>query len=188
MKNFVFTIKGEEPRRAVMKTDTVDKHTQLFTIMYFDGVQETEFEKHIPWKLGQVLSYEEIKAWALELQPLLTVVAYEGDDEPETLGVDEFTLTITPDITSEEELEEGETAEVIVILTTENKYGKIDKPIVLKGETDVTVNIVEGFEYSFSLTNGLEWTVSAPEDFTCSANKSVTLAVTIPTEEEGDEG
>lgn len=137
-----------------------------------DGIEGTVFEKYFPWKLGEVITEDEIEALLIQFQPVLTGVKY-GEDTVKTLGVEEYELTITPTITNGDE--------TFIIVSCKNEYDvTMKKTVPLKDGATTTVEIVEGFEYSFELIGADTWTVDTPEPFTCDGDKAVSLAILIP--------
>lgn len=172
MRDFVFSLKESPNVKATLRTDIIDDSFELFTIMWWEGVENTNFEKIIPWKLGTVLTEKVIKERIKEFQPILSCVKY-GEDAVKILGVEEHELTITPTITNGDE--------AFVIVVCENEFGHVFKKTVplIDGETS-TVEIVEGFEYSFELSGEGDAWVTEPDAFVCNGDKSVSLGIAIP--------
>lgn len=172
MRDFVFLTKNEPIQKAILRVDIVDDKSENFTIMWMDGIEGTVFEKYFPWKLGEVITEDEIEALLIQFQPVLTGVKY-GEDTVKTFGVEEHELTITPTITNGDE--------TFIIVSCKNEYDVVMKKTVpLTDGVPTTVEIVEGFEYSFELIGADTWTVDTPEPFTCDGDKAVTLAVSVP--------
>lgn len=172
MRDFVFLTKNEPIQKAILRVDIIDDKSENFTIMWMDGIEGTVFEKYFPWKLGEVITEDEIEALLIQFQPVLTGVKY-GEDTVKTFGVEEHELTITPTITNGDE--------TFIIVSCENEYDVVMKKTVpLTDGVPTTVEIVEGFEYSFELIGADTWTVDTPEPFTCDGDEAVTLAVSIP--------
>ncbi len=172
MRDFIFSLKDSPNVKATLRTDIIDDSFELFTIMWWEGVENTNFEKIIPWKLGTVLTEKVIKERIKEFQPILSCVKY-GEDAVKILGVEEHELTITPTITNGDE--------AFVIVVCENEFGHVFKKTVplIDGETS-TVEIVEGFEYSFELSGEGDAWVTEPDAFVCNGDKSVSLGIAIP--------
>lgn len=172
MRDFVFVVKSDEDKKATIRVDIIDDKSENFTIMWIDGIEGTVFEKYFPWKVGEVVTEAEIEALLIQFQPELMGVKY-GEDAVKTLGVEEHELTINPTITN------GDKA--FITVSCENEYGVVMKKTVpLTSGVPSTVEIVEGFEYSFKLVGMDAWTLEAPEPFTCDGDEEVTLAVSVP--------
>lgn len=176
MRDFVFSLKESPNVKATLRTDIINDKFELFTIMWREGVQNTKFEKIIPWKLGTVLTEKAIKEHVKDFQPILKVEKYGEADGIRQIGVTEYTLTMTPIIT-------GDATTADVIIRTSNKYGDVfDKKITLeKNGEDKTFAIVEGFTYDFYLVDAENsWTVT-PASVVCDGNKQIELKITTPT-------
>jgi len=172
MRDFVFLTKNEPIQKAILRVDIIDDKSENFTIMWMDGIEGTVFEKYFPWKLGEVITEDEIEALLIQFQPVLTGVKY-GEDTVKTFGVEEHELTITPNITNGDE--------TFIIVSCKNEYDvAMKKTVPLKDGVPTKVEIVEGFEYSFELIGADTWTVDTPEPFTCDGDEAVTLAVSVP--------
>lgn len=172
MRDFVFLTKNEPIQKAILRVDIIDDKSENFTIMWMDGIEGTVFEKYFPWKLGEVITEDEIEALLIQFQPVLTGVKY-GEDTVKTFGVEEHGLTITPTITNGDE--------TFIIVSCKNEYDvAMKKTVPLTDGVPTTVEIVEGFEYSFELIGADTWTVDTPEPFTCDGDEAVTLAVSVP--------
>lgn len=172
MRDFVFLTKNEPIQKAILRVDIIDDKSENFTIMWMDGIEGTVFEKYFPWKLGEVITEDEIEALLIQFQPVLTGVKY-GEDTVKKFGVEEHELTITPTITNGDK--------TFIIVSCKNEYDvAMKKTVPLTDGVPTTVEIVEGFEYSFELIGADIWTVDAPEPFTCDGDEAVTLAVSVP--------
>ena len=172
MRDFVFLTKNEPIQKAILRVDIIDDKSENFTIMWMDGIEGTVFEKYFPWKLGEVITEDEIEALLIQFQPVLTGVKY-GEDTVKTFGVEEHELTITPNITNGDE--------TFIIVSCKNEYDvAMKKTVPLKDGVPTKVEIVEGFEYSFELIGADTWTGDTPEPFTCDGDEAVTLAVSVP--------
>ena len=68
MRDFVIVNKEDTTKKATLRVDMVEDKTEKLTIMWCDGVRDTEFEKIIPWKCGTVTSMTEIEEWATQYQ------------------------------------------------------------------------------------------------------------------------
>lgn len=170
MRDFVFLTKNDPVQKATLRVDIIDDKSENFTIMWIDGIEGTVFEKYFPWKLGEVITEDEIEALLIQFQPVLTGVKY-GEDTVKTFGVEEHELTITPTITNGHE--------TFIIVSCKNEYDvAMKKTVPLTYGVPTTVEIVEGFEYSFELIGADTWTVDAPEAFTCDGDKAVALDIT----------
>lgn len=96
-----------------------------------------------------------------------------GEETVKTLGVEEHVLTITSTITN------GDEASVIVFC--KNEFDIVfQKTIELTNDETSTIEIVEGFEYSFKLVGEEDsWDVE-PETFTCDGDEAVSLGIVVP--------
>lgn len=172
MRDFVFLTKNEPIQKAILRVDIIDDKSENFTIMWMDGIEGTVFEKYFPWKLGDVITEDDVNDLFNQFQPVLMGVKY-GEHTVKTLGVEEHELTITPTITNGDE--------TFIIVSCKNEYDVVMKKTVpLTDGVPSTVEIVEGFEYSFELIGADIWTLDAPEPFTCDGDEAVTLAVSVP--------
>lgn len=174
MKDFILKAKKSPFEKAIIRVDAIDDDINDFTVLYMDGVKGSVFEKYITWGIGSVISENEINELVTKIQPIASGFNYK-ESEVETLGVEEFKLSITPAITN------GTKAKVAILC--ENAFGSYYREEVELEDGSVTeVEIIKGFKYKFeTVGSGDSWT-EEPSDFTCSANKNVTLKVTIPAE------
>ena len=172
MRDFVFLTKDEPILKATLRVDIIDDDFEKFTIMWMEGVSGTVFEKYIPWKLGAVITEKQIEERLFQFQPALMGVKY-GEETVKTLGVEEHVLTITPTITN------GDEASVIVFC--KNEFDIVfQKTIELTNDETSTIEIVEGFEYSFKLVGEEDsWDVESGT-FTCDGDEAVSLGIVVP--------
>lgn len=180
MRDFVFSLKESPNVNATLRTDIINDKFELFTIMWWEGVENTNFEKIIPWKLGTVLTEKVIKERIKEFQPVLKVEKYGEASGIRSIGVGEYTLTIIPTIV-------GDTTTADIIIRTSNKYGDMfDKTITLENAVPKTFAIVEGFTYSFYLVDEANsWTGDTPPAAViCDGNENIALGITTPTEQQ----
>ena len=105
MRDFVIVNKEDATKKATLRVDMVEDKIEKLTIMWCDGVRDTEFEKIIPWKCGTVTSMTEIEEWAAQYQSEYDVYMY-GGEQVKKLGAETFKLTLTANITG------GSTCEV----------------------------------------------------------------------------
>jgi len=177
MRDYIFYLKDSPNVKATLRTNMSDDEWGLFTIIWWEGVENTEFAKIIPWKLGTVLSEKDIKEQIKDFQPILVVEKYGEATGIRKMGVTEYVLTITPTIT-------GDTTTADVKIKTKNKYNdEFEKVVTLENGVPKTFAIVDGFTYDFYLVDELNsWTVT-PASVICNGNKSVSLSITTPTGE-----
>lgn len=171
MRQFLF-MKGD--LRANIQVNIVDNNEKC-TIMTMVGVKNTYFESIMPWQVGSVTSVTEIKEWFKKYQPAgIYCYYYNNGNSGEELNTDAWkTLTINPTITG--------TEKVTLLLTTTNADNvKIVNEVELNNNDAVTVDVVAGYKYSFSLKGGHSvWTSgSAPDEVTISEDTSVNIAIT----------
>lgn len=168
MREFVFIMKENLNQRAVLKFDIIDDNFEKFTLMYWSGVVETQFNKIIPWNLGSTISKTEIQEWFLKFQPIISGIRYSGSSV-KYLGVDEYTLTVNPVISGG--------GKAIIYLYTQNSDGIVfSKKIELTDGVDKVLNIVKGFNYSFGIEILKKFSVE-PDDIICSKNENITLTI-----------
>ena len=99
MRDFVIVNKEDTTKKATLRVDMVEDKTEKLTIMWCDGVRDTEFEKIIPWKCGTVTSMTEIEEWATQYQSELDVYMY-GGEQVQVLGAPTHKLTVTATVTN----------------------------------------------------------------------------------------
>lgn len=173
MRDFVFVLKNDSTKKATLRVDIIEDEFKKFTIMWWEGVSGTIFEKYMPWKLGDVITEDEINDWLFKFQPVINGYKY-GSDVVETLGAEEFELTITPTITN------GDLASVIVSCTNEFDIGFKETVSLTDGSTS-KIKIIKGYEYSFELAEeGDVWTTTKPANITCDGDEAVAVAINIP--------
>lgn len=78
MRDFVIVNKEDTTKKATLRVDMVEDKTEKLTIMWCDGVRDTEFEKIIPWKCGTVTSMTEIEEWQLNISLSWMFICTEG--------------------------------------------------------------------------------------------------------------
>ena len=172
MRDFIFVMKSDENKKATVRVDMIDDKSEKFTILWMESVSGTEFEKYLPWKLGDVTDEDEIEAVFLKLQPIMKCTKF-GGSSIKTFGVEEYVLTITPSITN------GDKTSVIVYC--ENSDGYIfEKVIEIEDGKTSEVEIIKGFDYLFKLTGDNTWTTEAPDVITCEGDESVSIAISMP--------
>ena len=78
MRDFVIVSKDDATKKATLRVDMVEDKVEKLTIMWCDGVRDTEFEKIIPWKCGTVTSMTEAEEWAANTSPSTMYICTEG--------------------------------------------------------------------------------------------------------------
>jgi len=172
MRDYTFVTKTTPSIKAVMRTDTIDDLTKRFTIMWMEGVKDTWFESIIPWDLGSVVTTDEVETWFESFQSEIDGYIY-GGEQIQVLGVPTHVLTLTPTIVN------GTQAD-FVLTGTKTNAETIEDVIHVTTVVAKTLQIIEGYSYSFSLPRGSWTSGSAPTPFVCSVDKAVALGITLP--------
>lgn len=170
MRDFVIVNKEDATKKATLRVDMVEDKIEKLTIMWCDGVRDTEFEKIIPWKCGTVTSMTEIEEWAAQYQSEYDVYMY-GGEQVKKLGAETFKLTLTANITG------GSTCEVNLEGTKDGASPIEDKVTLNNGEPK-ELEIISGWEYKLTLTSG-NLNSGDPGTWTADADKIVTLGVSF---------
>jgi hypothetical protein len=171
MRDFVFVSKADSTLKATLRTDIIDEDFEKFTIMWWEGVKGTIFETYIPWKLGSVITMEDIENWCEKYQILFDGYKYGGDVR-ETLGSPLYDINITATVTN------GAGTTIKLIGVKEGALG-IEEEVELVSTVEKTVTQIGGYTYSFVLTEG-DWTTTSPDDVTLNEDTDVALAITLP--------
>lgn len=172
MRDFVIINKEDTTKKATLRVDMVEDKTEKLTIMWCDGVRDTEFEKIIPWKCGTVTSMTEIEEWATQYQSELDVYMY-GGEQVQVLGAPTHKLTVTATVTNNSK------ANVILKGTKEGALPVSDEIELTSGEPK-EIQGIEGYSYTWELVSPYTWTSGAPEAFVCTEDKDIALAISFP--------
>lgn len=172
MRDFVIVNKEDTTKKATLRVDMVEDKTEKLTIMWCDGVRDTEFEKIIPWKCGTVTSMTEIEEWATQYQSELDVYMY-GGEQVQVLGAPTHKLTVTATVTNNSK------ANVILKGTKEGALPVSDEIELTSGELK-EIQGIEGYSYTWELVSPYTWTSVAPEAFVCTEDKDIALAISFP--------
>lgn len=168
MKELVFIDKRTQ-EKAVLKTDIMDGN-QRFTVMYMEGVKNTNFEKILPFNVGTVFDMQDLEKWFELQQGVLSGYIY-GGEEIVSLGVEEFDLTINPTVTGEG------SASVLVKGEKEGAENTVET-VALENSTPKILKIIEGWKYTITSAN--DGVLSGDtSSFTASENKSINLTITF---------
>lgn len=171
MKDFIFIKKSEPTKKAVLRVDIIEDGSENFTIMYQEGVENTEFENLFPWKCGEVFSMTQMNNFAVQYQSILDGYVY-GGEQVKVLGSPTHKLKVTAAVT-------GDTSVVVILKGI--KQGALDIRDVISLDSGVLKELVgiEGYEYSWELSSGSSWTDSEPDSFICSKDETISLSVTV---------
>lgn len=171
MKDLVF-INKKTQKKAILKTDIIDGN-ERFTVMYMDGVKDTDFEKILPFKIGTVFDMQDLKEWFELQQGVLSGYIY-GGEEIVALGAEEFDLTINPTVT-------GEGSASVVIKGEKEGAEDTLETVALENSTPKVLKIIGGWKYTITSAN--DGVLSGDtSSFTASGNKSVNLTITFSEE------
>lgn len=172
MRTFQFT-KGNI--QIVVKCDLIDPQAEHMTIMEIRGAKGTEFETIFPWHVGSTLYRPELVAWFGNYAAVWTGKEYGGATVVDLLDPQMVKkMTITPDITG------GETAKVKISVRNPIGLDMGSQEINLTDATDVEVDVLLGYTYSFAVVGtGASWTTSAPDAIEVDGDETVTLAITV---------
>jgi len=171
MRDFVFVMKSDSTKKATLRTDIVEDKIEKFTVMWCEGVKNTEFESIIPWKCGSVISMTDLNKFAIEYQSVLDGYMY-GSEQMKVLGAPTHKLTVTATVT-------GSSTATAILKGT--KEGALPTSDIINFTTAVAKELVgiEGYSYTWELPTKTSWTTSAPAAFVCTQDKTIALAVTV---------
>lgn len=168
MKDLVFIDKKTQ-KKAVIRTDIIDGNRR-FTVMYMEGVKNTDFEKILPFGIGTVTDMQSLQEWFELRQGMLNGYIYD-DEKIIPLGAKEYDLTINPTIT-------GEGSAKIEIKGEKEGAENISETTPLKNSIPVVFKIIGGWKYTITSTN--EGVLSGDtSSFTASGNKTLNLTITF---------
>lgn len=168
MKEIVF-INKKTQKKATLKTDIIDGN-QRFTVMYMEGVKDTDFEKILPFNIGTVFDMQELNEWFELQQGVLSGYIYGGESIV-ALGAEEFDLTINPTVT-------GEGSASVVIKGEKEGAENTVETVALENSTPKVVKIIGGWKYTMTSAN--EGVLSGDtSSFTASEDKTVNLTITF---------
>lgn len=172
MRDFVIINKDDTTKKATLRVDMVEDKIENLTIMWCDGVRDTEFEKIIPWKCGTVTSMTEIEEWAAEYQAEYDVYMY-GGEQIKKMGAPTHKLTVTATIAN------NSTVTAILKGTKDGAISTSDE-IALTTAVPKEIQGIEGYSYTWELPSPYTWTSGAPAAFVCTEDKEIALAISYP--------
>lgn len=172
MRDFVIVSKDDATKKATLRVDMVEDKVEKLTIMWCDGVRDTEFEKIIPWKCGTVTSMTEVEEWAAQYQSEYDVYMY-GGEQVVVLGAPTHKLTVTATVTNNSK------ANVILKGTKEGALDVSSEIELTSGEAK-EIQGIEGYNYTWELVSPYTWTSGAPAAFVCTEDKTIALAISYP--------
>lgn len=171
MRDFVFVRKDDATKKATLRVDMVEDKVEKLTIMWCDGVRDTEFEKIIPWKCGTVTSMTEVQEFCEQYQAELDCYMY-GGEQVVVMGAPTHKLTVTATIT-------GAATAKATLKGTKDGAEPINDEIEFNTGVAKELQGIEGYNYTWEVADNVSWTSSAPEAFTCTEDKTIALALTV---------
>lgn len=171
MRDFCFFNKSNK-KMATLRVDIVDDSFERFTVMWMEGVKDTEYEKILPWHQGSVTSLEEIEEWAKQNSDSYSVYEY-GGEQVMLIGSTTHVVTLKPTIT-------GATKVNVTMTGKHLEMPDINDTFEIENSVDKKVNCIDGYNYSFKIVDSnASWTSEAPEEFECTEDKDVELQITV---------
>lgn len=180
MRQFQFNYKyNDRDVQVFVHVDIIDDKFENFTVVDIEGADNNSgFKGLFPWWEGSVISMNEFNEWFADFRGFFDSAVEFGDpDGPIVLGNEDDvkTLTITPDITN------GSTADMVISVYNPNGVFFRSETVELTDATDLEVDVLMGYTYSFSLTGEDEWTSgSAPTDIKVDGDETLAAAITVP--------
>lgn len=172
MRDFVFVNKEDNTKKATLRVDMVEDKIEKFTIMWCDGVRNTEFEKIIPWKCGSVVSMTEMEEWFGDYQSVLDGYIY-GGEQVKVMGAPTHVLKVTATITNNSKV-------TATLKGTKEGAMPISDEIELTTGVEKEIQGIEGYSYTWEIPSPYTWTSGAPAAFVCTEDKTIALAITFP--------
>lgn len=184
MRQFQFTfISGGKTKQVTVDVDIIDAECKHFTIINIEGdAVTTEFKNLFPWWNGSVLYREDLNAWFKKFRGFFTGAFEYGARSGAINMFDDSqvkNLVITPTILNKENVNMN-----INIYNPDGVYLKTDV-VELKNGHDKTFEVLLGYSYNFSLSDGATWTSgSAPADIVVDGDETLAAGITAPNDSE----
>lgn len=184
MRQFQFTfISGGKTKQVTVDVDIINAKCEHFTIINIEGdAATTEFKNLFPWWNGSVLYRAELNAWFKKFRGFFVGAFEYGDHRGAINMFDDSqvkTLTITPTILNKDSVNMN-----INVYNPDGVYLKTDI-VKLKNGDDNVVDVLLGYSYNFSLSDGATWTSgSAPADIVVDGDETLAAGITASNDSE----